>query len=130
MAGKGVAKTRTVRQLDPVECGAASLTMILRYHGEQVSLEQMRAETDVTRNGCAAGNLVRAAQARGFECGGFRKTAEELRELDPPCIIWWGANHFVVLKEYIKIHAISMIPIPADESCRLRNLSNIMPASC
>ena len=98
MAGKGVAKTRTVRQLDPVECGAASLTMILRYHGEQVSLEQMRAETDVTRNGCAAGNLVRAAQARGFECGGFRKTAEELRELDPPCIIWWGANHFVVFE--------------------------------
>lgn len=96
--GKHIARTRTVRQLDPVECGAASLTMILRYYGEQVTLEQMRQETDVTRNGCAAGNLVRAAQARGFTCRGFRRSAQELKQIDPPCIIWWGANHFVVLE--------------------------------
>lgn len=83
-------------QVEPTECGAACLSMILRHFGQYVSLEQLRIETDVTRDGCSAGNIVRAAQRRGLRCEGFRRDADELAQMRPPCILWWEHNHFVV----------------------------------
>ena len=90
------ADTKTVMQVEPTECGAACLSMILRHFGQYVSLEQLRIETDVTRDGCSAGNIVRAAQRRGLRCEGFRRDADELAQMRPPCILWWEHNHFVV----------------------------------
>lgn len=90
------ADTRTVLQIEPAECGAASLSMILQYFGQYVSLEQLRIETDVSRDGCSAGNIARAAGRRGLQCDGYRKTATELMQLEPPCMLWWDRNHFVV----------------------------------
>lgn len=82
--------------METTECGAASLAMILSYYGQDVSLERMRVETNVNRDGSTAGNIVKAAAARGFKCGGYRRTAEELFGMEPPCIVFWEQNHFVV----------------------------------
>lgn len=89
-------KTPIVLQMEASECGAASLSMILSYYGQTVSLERLRIETNVNRDGCKASNIVKAASARGYRCGGFRKTAEQLFAMDPPCIIFWEQNHFLV----------------------------------
>ena len=40
----GVAKVPIVMQLEALECGAASLTMILAYYGKWIPLEQVRAD--------------------------------------------------------------------------------------
>ncbi|MDO4868835.1 MAG: cysteine peptidase family C39 domain-containing protein [Bacillota bacterium] len=85
-------------QMEASECGAACLAMMLAYYGQEVSLERLRIETHVNRDGCKASNIVKAAASRGFQCGGYRKTAEGLFELDPPCIIFWENNHFVVFE--------------------------------
>lgn len=91
-------KTPTIYQMEATECGAASLSMIFAYFGKHMPLEQMRIETGVSRDGCNAGNIMRAAKKYGFECHGYRKELEGLKQLKPPCIIHWNFNHFVVFE--------------------------------
>lgn len=91
-------KTPTIFQMEATECGAASLSMIFAYYGHHIPLEKMRIETGVSRDGCSAGNLMRAAKKHGFECKGFRKEIKDLVKLKPPCIIHWNFNHFVVFE--------------------------------
>ena len=45
---KGVAKVPVIMQMEALECGAASLSMIFAYFGNYVPLEKMRVETDYT----------------------------------------------------------------------------------
>ena len=90
------AKTITVYQMEVAECGAASLAMILAYFGKNVSLEEMRVAAEVSRNGCNAKNLVKAAREYGLEAHVFSMDAEQTTMLQPPCIIYWMDNHFLV----------------------------------
>ena len=46
---KGVAKVPVVMQLEALECGAASLAMVMAYYGKWVPLEQVRSECGVSR---------------------------------------------------------------------------------
>ena len=41
---KGVAKVPVVMQMETLECGAASLDMILAYYGKWIPLEQVRED--------------------------------------------------------------------------------------
>lgn len=94
------AKTPTVLQMESSECGAASLAMILGFYGRNIPLEQMRLETDVSRDGATALNIKRAALRLGLNCSAFTKSTEELRQQDMPCIIHWNFYHYVVLEGF------------------------------
>ena len=63
---KRVAKVPVVMQMDSLECGTASLTMVLAYYEKWIPLEQLRADCGVSRDGSNAGNLLRAARSYGF----------------------------------------------------------------
>ena len=93
---KKCVKTPTIYQMEATECGAASLAMIFAYYGKHMPLEQMRVETAVSRDGCNAKNILRAARKFGFEAKGYRRSLEALLEMEGPCIIHWNFNHFVV----------------------------------
>ena len=95
---EGVAKVPVVMQLEALECGAASLTMILAYYGKWIPLEQVRADCGVSRDGSNAKNVLKAARSYGLQAKGYRYEPETLREKGTfPCIIHWNFNHFVVL---------------------------------
>ena len=95
---KGAAKVPVVMQLEALECGAASLTMVMAYYGKWVPLEQVRSDCGVSRDGSKASNIYRAAKSYGFAAKAFRLSPESLRTKGKfPCIIHWSFNHFVVL---------------------------------
>ena len=95
---KGVAKVPVVMQLEALECGAASLCMILAYYGKWIPLEQVREDCGVSRDGSNARNVLKAARSYGLKANGYRYEPEALKEQGLfPCIIHWNFNHFVVL---------------------------------
>ena len=49
-----IKKVPVILQMEAVECGAASLTMILAYYKKYIPLEKMRIECNVTRDGSSA----------------------------------------------------------------------------
>ena len=95
---KGTAKVPIVMQLEALECGAASLCMVLAYYGKWVPLEQVRSDCGVSRDGSKASSILKAARGLGLNAQGYRYEPEKLRENGRfPCIIHWNFNHFVVL---------------------------------
>jgi len=95
---KGVAKVPVVMQMEALECGAASLAMVLAYYDKWIPLEQVRADCGVSRDGSNAKNVLRAARSYGLIAKGYRMEPEALKENGHfPCIIHWNFNHFLVL---------------------------------
>jgi NHLM bacteriocin system ABC transporter peptidase/ATP-binding protein len=85
-------------QMEALECGAASLCMILAYYNKWIPLEQVRVDCGVSRDGSSAKNVLLAARSYGMTANGFRTEPEILREEGTfPCIIHWDFNHFLVL---------------------------------
>ncbi len=84
-------------QMEALECGAASLCMLMAYYDKWVPLEQVRKDCGVSRDGSRASNILKAARSYGFTAKGYRFEPETLRESGRfPCIIHWEFNHFVV----------------------------------
>ncbi len=121
---KSLKKIRPILQMEKTECGAASLAMILRYYGKEVTLEELRRECGVSRNGVNAKNIVKAAGLYNLKTRAFRADIEDLESLNMPLIIHWDMNHFLVLCGFEKNRAVLADPaygirsVPMDEFSR------------
>lgn len=108
--------------MEATECGAASLSMIFAFYGKFLPLEQMRIETGVSRDGCNAANIMRAAKRLGLDCHGYRKEPDSLRDVPTPCIIHWNFNHFVVFEGFKKKNAYINDPAVGHRKLSLEEL--------
>ncbi len=103
----GVAKVPVIMQMEALECGAASLAMVLAYFKKWIPLEQVRKDCGVSRDGSNMKNVYLAAQNYGLKVRGFRMELEGIRNGTTfPCIIHWNFNHFVVLDGFKRNRAV------------------------
>jgi len=94
-----IAKVPVVLQMETVECGAASLAMILAHFGKWVPLEKLREDCGVSRDGASARNLISAAKLYGLNGEGYSVSIDTLQDM-APCICHWGFDHFLVFKGF------------------------------
>jgi ATP-binding cassette subfamily B protein len=93
--------TSTVLQYESVECGAASLKIVMAYLGKILPLAELRERCGISRDGVTAVQLKRAAQSYGLEVKAFRRSASDLLKTGHyPCILFWNFNHFLVLEGF------------------------------
>lgn len=117
-----IAKVPIIMQLEALECGAASLAMILAYYGRYVPLSQVRKECGVSRDGSTMKSIFLAGQSYGLEPHAYRYNAEELKtEVTYPCVLFWKHKHFIVLDGYkngkfiVNDPAVGLNSIPEEE---------------
>ncbi len=90
-----------IMQMEALECGAASLAMIMAYYGKWMPLEQVRADCGVSRDGTSLENLAKAARSYGLNIEGYQYDIEHLKaEGTLPCIVLWNVNRYVVLRGF------------------------------
>ena len=90
-------------QLDAMDCGPTCLRMIARYYGKHYSLETLRQQSFITREGVSMLGISDAAEYIGFRTTGVMISFEQLVEEVPlPFIVHWKQNHFVVVYDIKK----------------------------
>lgn len=98
---KKCARTPVVLQSENAECGVIALSIIFSYYGRWVSIESLRIDCGVSRDGNNAASLVKVAQNHGLDAEGISIEDFADVDIDFPCIIHWKFNHFVVLEGII-----------------------------
>ncbi len=90
-------KLPMILQSEATECALACLAMIAGFHGRKESLSELRRRFSVSLKGTTLNGLVSAADRLGLSGRAVRLELGELKQLNTPCILHWGLNHFVVL---------------------------------
>ena len=92
-----------VNQKSINDCGIACLAMILKLNNIKVSLEEMKKELKISKEGVSAYEIIKYSKDKNLDAVGYKNI--EISDLKAPCIIHLAnennTQHFVVfLKEY------------------------------
>lgn len=91
-------KYKYYKQLDYMDCGPTCLKMVAAQYNKNYSIEYLRDNSYITRQGVSLLGLGEAAEKIGFRTLAAKLTFEQLEEEAPlPCILHWNQEHFVVL---------------------------------
>lgn len=127
----GAADVPVIMQMEALECGAASLAMVLAYYGKWLPLEQVRFDCGVSRDGSNARNILKAARSYGLAAKGYRYESNDLRRDGKfPCIIHWNFNHFVVLDGFRGNKAILNDPAKGKYAVSLKTFDDSFTGIC
>lgn len=94
--------TPLMLQMQAIECGAASLGIILGYYGKYASFSELRYKCSISRDGSNTYDIIKAAAFYGLEGEGYQMEVEELEQLGAPAILFWDFTHFLVLEGFSK----------------------------
>jgi len=90
-------------QLDVMDCGPTCLRMIAKYYGKSIGINNLRKQSQYSKDGVNMLGISRAAEDIGFKTLAVNINIEDLKTEDYfPCILHWNQNHFVVLYKATK----------------------------
>lgn len=84
-------------QRDAMQCGIASLAMIVNYYGRDILIEELSEICFASSEGVSLKGLCDAAINIGLNPIPGKVTIDSLCNENLPCILHWNQNHFVVL---------------------------------
>ncbi|HXW53367.1 MAG TPA: cysteine peptidase family C39 domain-containing protein [Myxococcota bacterium] len=87
-------------QLDPIECGAVCLGMILDGFGRHATNYDLRRACKTSRQGSDAASIIEAAQQFDLFAKAKKCLASDLKKQRAPAILFFDACHFVVFEGY------------------------------
>jgi len=93
-----------IRQIDQMDCGSASLAMVCRHFGREVSRARIRALCHTASDGTSLKGLCGAATELGLAARGLKVSARNLDQMPLPAICHWEGNHWVVLADVSAKH--------------------------
>lgn len=117
------ASTRLVLQAEAAECGLACLAMIAAHHGRVESLGELRRRFPPSQAGSSLRSLMNLADALGFTSRAVRCDLDELPRLGAPCVLHWDLEHYVVLQEATRNHAVVLDPARGRRKLGLEQVS-------
>ncbi len=86
-----------VEQAEEMDCGAACLAMICKYHGVPMTLGKLREMANVTTEGATLDSLARTGESLGFTARGVKCTYRALLDFELPFIAHWEGYHYIVV---------------------------------
>lgn len=93
-----------LNQMSMVECGAASLAMVMSYYGRKTTVSEVREFCGVGRDGLTALNIVKAARNYGMRVRALSLKDNDFRFVTLPAIVHWEFNHFLVVERWTPKH--------------------------
>lgn len=109
------------KQPDIKDCGPTCLKIIAKHYGKTINIQQLRQNSETTREGSNLLKISEAAEKIGFHTLGVKLNAKNLKEASLPCILHWNKYHYVVLYKikkgiyYISDPAIGLINYNQEE---------------
>ncbi len=91
-----------VQQLEWTDCGAASLCMVMAFHGKEVKLAEVREAMGIGRDGVSAKSILDTAEKYGMAGRGIKVDINQIKLLKTATILHWEFNHFVVFDKIVK----------------------------
>jgi len=90
-------------QHDAMDCGPTCLRMVTAFYGRHFSLQYLRENCFISRQGVSMLGISEAAEKLGMHTIGLRIPISRLiNDVPLPCIVHWNQNHFVVLYQIEK----------------------------
>ncbi|GAB5525240.1 MAG: peptidase domain-containing ABC transporter [Roseivirga sp.] len=91
------------KQLDQMDCGPTCLRMITKFHGKQISIDELRQSSAIGRAGASLGGIAEAAENFGFHSLPVKVNFDVFKEdVFLPCIAHWRQQHFIVVYRITK----------------------------
>ena len=86
-----------VLQVDEMDCGAASLAIICRYYGRNVSISRIRDAVHTAIDGTSLLGIARGAESLGLAVRTAKVSKSRVDEMPLPAIAHWEGNHWLVV---------------------------------
>ncbi|HEX9001009.1 MAG TPA: peptidase domain-containing ABC transporter [Blastocatellia bacterium] len=94
-----------LKQIDEMDCGAASLAMVCRHFGRKVSITRIRQVVHTATDGTSLRGICQGAEALGLAARSVKASKSNLKQMPLPAIIHWDNYHWVVLFDVNETHA-------------------------
>ena len=115
-------KVKFIKQTDSNDCGLACLVMLSNYFGKEISINDLKFNTELSSYGITIDNLINVAKVIDLELIPLNITNKQLQDDIPlPAIVYWSQNHFLLVQRitdkfvYLIDPAVGKLKLNIDE---------------